>query len=85
MVNWISVRFLLVLSELIGLESKAIDFVLDFPQAKLDVPVYMELLIGTEVTGSDGERKQHVLCLKKILYRLKQASTKLHSMLKKGL
>ena len=30
-VNWISVRFLLVLSEIIGLESRAIDFVLAFP------------------------------------------------------
>ena len=45
-VNWISVRFLLVLSELIRLESKAIDFVLAFPQAELDVPFYMELPIG---------------------------------------
>ena len=36
-VKWISVRFLLVLYELIRLESKAIDFVLAFPQAKLDV------------------------------------------------
>ena len=54
-VNWIIVRFLLILSELIGLESKAIDFVLDFPQAELDAPVYMELPIGMEVTASDGE------------------------------
>ena len=85
MVNWISVRFILVLSELIGLESKAIDFVLSFPQAELDVPVYMELPIGMEVTRYDGERNQHALCLKKILYRLNQASDNCHSMLKKVL
>ena len=72
--NWISVRFILVLSELIGLESKAINFVLDIPQAELDVPVYMELPIGLGVTGSDGKQKQHALHLKKNLYRLKQAS-----------
>merc|ERR1711966_113489 len=42
-VNWISIRFLLVLGEIVGLESQAIDFVLAFPQADLDVPVYMEL------------------------------------------
>ena len=45
-VNWIIVRFLLILSELIGLESKAINFVLAFTQAELEVPVYMELPIG---------------------------------------
>ena len=50
-VNWISVRFLLILSELAGLESRTIDFVLAFPQADLDVPVYMELPIGMEVPG----------------------------------
>jgi len=50
-VNWISVRFLLILSELSGLESRAIDFVLAFPQAPLDVPVYMELPLGMEIEG----------------------------------
>ena len=48
-VNWISVRFLLILSEIVGLESRTIDFVLTFPQAELDVPVYMELPMGLEV------------------------------------
>ena len=84
-VNWIIVRFLLVLSELIGLVSKAIEFVLAFPQAKLDVPVYMDLPIGMEVTGYDGKQNQHALRLKKSLYGLKQASANCHSMPKKGL
>ena len=48
-VNWISIRFLLILSEIAGLESQAIDFVLAFPQANLDVPVYMELPVGMKV------------------------------------
>ena len=47
--SWISVCFLLVLSEIIGLESRAINFVLAFPQAELDVPVYMELPMGMEI------------------------------------
>ena len=42
-----------MLSELAGLESRTIDFVLEFPQAYLDVPVYMELTIGMEVPGSE--------------------------------
>ena len=67
MVNWISIRFLLVLSEIVGLESKALDFVLAFPQADLDVPVYMELPAGMEIKGAKY-KGQHVLLLKKNLY-----------------
>ena len=51
-VNWISVRFLLIVSELAGLETQALDFVLAFPQAELDVPVFMEIPPGIEITFS---------------------------------
>ena len=84
-VNWISVRFLLILSEIAGLESRTIDFVLAFPQADLDVPVYMELPIGMEVPGSEGNNKFYVLRLRKSLYGLKQASANWYDMLRKGL
>ena len=53
-VNWISVRFLLILSELAGLESRKIDFILALPQADLDVSVYMELPLGMAVPGYEG-------------------------------
>ena len=84
-VNWISVRFLLTLSEIVGLESRTIDFVLAFPQAELDVPVYMELPIGMDVPGVQDSRKSHVLCLRRSLYGLKQASANWYDMLKQGL
>ena len=45
-VNWVSVRFLLIISQLSGLETQVLDFVLTFPQAKLDVPVYMKIPPG---------------------------------------
>ena len=80
-VNWISVRFLLILGEIAGLESRAIDFVLAFPQADLDVPVYMELPHGMEVADGNG----HLLLLRKSLYGLKQASANWHELLKKAL
>ena len=83
-VNWISIRFLLVLSEIVGLESRAIDFVLAFPQADLDVPVYMEIPLGMEIPNATHER-EYVLLLKKNLYGLKQASANWYDMLKKGL
>ena len=55
-VNWISIRFLLVLGEIVGLESQTIDFVLAFPQADLDVPVHMELPLGMEIPGAAYEK-----------------------------
>ena len=79
--KWISIRFLLVLSEIIGLECEAIDFVLAFPQADLDVLVYMEGPRGIEIPNSK-HRREYVLLLNKNLYGLKQASTNWHDMLK---
>ena len=83
--NWISIRFLLVMAEIVGLESKAIDFVLAFPQAGLNVPVYMEELpLGMEIPGAAHERR-FVLLLKMMLYSLKQAANSWYDMLKEGL
>ena len=48
-VNWVSVRFLLIIYQLAGLETQALDFVLEFPQAKLDVPVYMKIPPGIDI------------------------------------
>jgi hypothetical protein len=45
-VNWASVCLLLAVAKVHGLPLKSIDFVLAFPQADLEVLVYMELLLG---------------------------------------
>ena len=50
-VNWISVRFLMIVAQVLELDTKAIDFVLAFPQAKLVVPVYMELPVGMDLAS----------------------------------
>jgi hypothetical protein len=73
-VNWISVRFLLIICQISCLESQALDFVLAFPQADLDTSVFMEIPIGISVDGIEQNRK-YVLRLKKSLYGLKQASS----------
>ena len=83
-VNWISVRFLLIISELAGLETQALDFVLAFPQAKLDVPVFMEIPPGVDV-GNDTNKRAYVIELKSSLYGLKQSSANWYDCLKKGL
>ena len=73
-----------VLSEVVGLESKALDFALVFSQPALHVLVYMELPAGIEFRGTKHE-KLHIVLLKEIVYRLKQASANWYTMLKEGL
>jgi hypothetical protein len=53
-VTWDSVCLLLIVAKVHGLKSKSINFLLAFPQADLDVPVYMELPAGVNpVDGLD--------------------------------
>ena len=71
-VNWISIRFLLVVAHILDLNTQAIDFVLAFPQADLEVPVYMELPAGMDLEGGGGSSSSYVLKLSKCLNGLKQ-------------
>ena len=71
-VDWISVRFLLIISQLANLETQPLNFVLPFPQAELDAPVYMKLPPGIEVAG--GQTDMYVIELKSSLYGLNQSS-----------
>ena len=65
-VNMLTVRLLLALCNIHGIESKAIDFVLAFPQADLDVDIWMELPIGFNVDEAEyGQRRSCVLKLYK--------------------
>ncbi len=83
-VNWISVQILLILSEMLQLDTRAIDFVLAFPQADLDTPVYMYLPAGMVIDGAP-EGTSYVLRLRKSLYGLKQESANWYDMLKTAL
>ena len=83
-VNWASVQILFAVAKIHNLPSKSIDFVLAFPQAELEIPVYMELPIGFE--SPDGlSHKLYVLRLNKSLYGLKQASYNWFNKLSTGL
>ena len=81
MVNWIGVRLLLVLSIVHGLETKAIDFVLAFPQAELEQDIFMELPYGF----CHGNKREYVLKLKKNLYGLCDASYNWFQKISQGL
>ena len=69
-VQWTSVGILLILAAIENLHTKSIDFVLAYPQADLDVDIYMELPKGFNM-GPESERD--VLKLQKNRYSLKQA------------
>jgi hypothetical protein len=45
-VNWASVCLTLAIAKIHGLLSKSIHFVLAFPQADLEIPLFVELPIG---------------------------------------
>jgi hypothetical protein len=65
-VSMLTVRLLLALCNIHGLESKSIDFILAFPQADLDVDIWMELPTGIVISGKDNESMAYVLKLKKV-------------------
>jgi len=84
-VNMLSVKLLLIIAKIHGLDSKSIDFVLAFPQADLDVDIWMELPLGFEPLDDPGNDRKYVLKLNKNLYGLKQASYNWYEKLKTGL
>ena len=83
-VNWLSVRLLLSISIIHKLHTRSIDFVLAFPQAKLEENIYMEMPIGMDY-GDSSDKRKYVLKLEKNLYGLKQASYNFWQLLSKGL
>ena len=80
-VNWLSVRMLMILSIIHDLETRSIDFVLAFPQAPLNVDIYMEPPYGFDRNG----RKDFILKLNKNLYGLKDVGHKFWNLLRDGL
>lgn len=69
-VQMTSVRLLLILTLLLGLKSRSVDFTLAFTQAPIDMPTFLELPAGFSVDGDVGD---YVLELRKTLYGLRQA------------
>jgi hypothetical protein len=67
-----SVQLILDIAKIHGLSSKSIDFVLAFPQAELQIPVYMELPIDFDAPEKENHTS-YVLKLIRNLFGLKQA------------
>jgi len=73
-VNMISIKLILVIAKIHGLKSKSIDSMLAFPQADLDIDIWMELPIEFQMIEDLDHSQFYLLKLKKNLYGLKQAS-----------
>ena len=80
-VNWFTLRTLLIFSLLNGWHSRSIDFVLAFPQADIKTNVYMRLPYGFHVTAPG----KWFLKLLKNVYGLKDAGRTWHQHLRQGL
>jgi hypothetical protein len=83
-VNMVTVRLILMLARIYKFDLKAIDFVLAFPQADLDIVIWMYLPNGFQV-DTENETTCYILKLNKSLYGFKQASLNWFKKLKQGL
>ena len=54
-VSWISTRLLLIHSIIYKWHTKQVDFALAFPQADIEIPMYMKLLVGIKI--KEGNKK----------------------------
>jgi Reverse transcriptase (RNA-dependent DNA polymerase)/GAG-pre-integrase domain len=81
-IAWDTIRLFLVLALLNKWATRQIDFVLVYPQADIECPIYMDIPSQFEYQGS---RKDHCLLLKKNLYGQKQAGRVWNQYLHDGL
>ncbi len=82
-VAWSTTRFFLIQSLLQKWHTKQLDFVLAFPQAKVERDLYMDIPKGVQLQGAD--RSKYVLQLVKNLYGQKQAGRVWYQHLVRGL
>jgi Reverse transcriptase (RNA-dependent DNA polymerase) len=81
-IAWSTIRLFLVIALLNKWSTRQVDFVLAYPQADIEVPMYMEIPKGFKFKGS---RLTHCLLLKKNLYGQKQAGRVWNEYLHDGL
>jgi hypothetical protein len=82
-VNWFSVRLIMILSIINKWHTRQIDFVLAYPQAPLEYDNYMKLPHG--ITTANNDKNSHVLKLHKNIYGGKNSGRIWNDYLTKGL
>ena len=83
-VNWSTVRLLVIIADMAGWKSRQIDYVLALSKSPINSDVYLHL---PEVFHVDGEDKNEIYFqnLKKNIYETRQAAASWFDMLKTGL
>jgi hypothetical protein len=81
----LSIRLVLILSILLSWHTWQIDFVLAYPQAPIETPLYMEVPKGDTLNGLPKQSQDYVLELKKNLYGQWQAGQVWYKYLGAGL
>ena len=82
-VTWQTVHLFLILSLLLGWQSRQLDFVMAYPQAPAEMPLYMRLPQGYRRHGMS--RKTHALKLIRNVYGQKQAVRVWNKFMDKGM
>ena len=82
-VTWQTVCLFLILSLLLGWQSCQLDFVMGYPQAPAEMPLYMRLPQGYQRRGMS--RKTHALKLIRNVYGQKQAGRVWNKFMDKGM
>jgi hypothetical protein len=72
-VTWISICLVLILSIILCWHTRQIDFILAYPQAPIETPLFMEIPKGINMEGAEQGTSDCVLELKMNLYGQKQA------------
>ena len=83
-VNWSTVRLVMLLAEMAGWESRQVDYGLAFSQAPIDATVYCHLPAGFHIEGGNTNG-EYVIILEKNLYGTKQAAANWFEMLRNNL
>ena len=83
-VNWSTVRLVMLFTEMAGWSSRKIDYVLAFSQAPIDTTVYCHLPVGFHIEGRNKE-DNYVIVLEKNLYGTKQAAANWFEILRDNL
>jgi hypothetical protein len=70
-VTWFTIRLVIIFGIIFCWALRQVDFVMAYPQAPIEMDIYMELPQGIQTTH--GNSKDHVLKLEKNIYGQKQA------------
>jgi hypothetical protein len=78
-VTWFAIRLMIIFGIIFCWALQQVDFVMAYPQAPIEMNIYMELPQGIQT--KHGNSKEHVLKLEKNIYSQKQAGNVWNSFL----